>query len=153
MSPNMFPHTVTVYNVVTETDKGTMRSQQTSCITLLTGVLLAPADASRAQKSGRGSDDTATLYIPLYEGILKASDPDTGTEKTFCGPTEFRATEDKASLWTLEPGRDTFFVKGAVVEQGKSYQEIRQAHDGVYEVTSVKLYDMGGLPNIEVGGK
>ena len=153
MSPSMFPHTVTVYNTVTETDTSTMQTLKTHFMTLLTGVCLAPVDASKAQANGRNSADTATLYIPLYDGIMKATDALTGTEKKFCGPAEFKAAEDKGNLWTLEPGRDTFFVKGNVVEPDKSYQDIRQTHDFVFEVTSVNLYDMGGIPNIEVGGK
>ena len=145
----LMPHTVTVYNVVTDTNPTTFVDTVTNHITVLHGVLLDATKGQNVRQSGMEGADSVTLHIPLN---VKATDGVTGAEKTYVGAMEFWRAADKSGLWTLTPDRNTFFVKGEVVEADKSEEYINMMHDGVYTVTKVDEKDFGGLPHWEVGG-
>ena len=147
--PSMFPHTVTLYNVQTETDPATLADRRTNHITVLRGVFLDESKAVNVRQSGLEGADAVDLYIPFP---VTALDGVTGKAKRYVGPLEFWRAEDKRELWTLSTGGDTFFVKGAVVEPDAGVDLIEMKYDGVYTVTKVDNKDYGGLKHWEVGG-
>jgi len=147
----MFPHTVTVYNMMEDTTTG----MDTYNITILRGVFLDVSKAANVMKSGLASADAATLYIPMS---IKAVNGETGEEQKFVSPKEYEQLEDVSGYWTLRTGgkssvTDCFFVKGEVVEEA-SYSDISRRYDDVYDVTSVDTKDFGSksMWHWEVGG-
>ena len=145
----ILPHTVTVYNVVKETDATTFTETTTNYMTVLSNVLLDASKGANVRQSGLVSADAVTLYIPIN---VTAVDAVTGNAKTYVEPMEFWAAEDKTDKWTLSTDKNTFFVKGNVVEAGKSVEYISMKHSGVYDVSKVDEKDFGGLAHWEVGG-
>lgn len=175
----LMPHVVTIYNVVTETDPETFEDVSTNYITVLSGVLLDATKGTNVIKSGLEGADAVTLHIPFD---VKAVDGATGAEKRYVGPMEFWRAEDKSGIWTLSTDRNTFFVKGDVIEDDwqafspEDYDGVLSAdgylmvvdrnvrateefinmmHDNVYTVTKVDEKDFG-LPTMqhwEVGGR
>ena len=145
------PHTVTLYNVSTETDPETFDDVTTNHITILRGVFLDANKGTNVIRSGLESADAATLHIPF---TVEAVDGESGEAKEYAGPMEFWAADDKSGLWTLSAGRNTFFVKGEVVEPEKTYEYIAMAYDDVYTVTKVDTKDFGSphMRHFEVGG-
>lgn len=143
------PHTVTLYNVTKETNPQTFEDEITNNITILSGVFLDASKATNVRQSGLEGADAVNLYIPFS---VDATDGITGRKKDYCPPMEFWATEDKAGLWTLTTDRNTFVVKGEVVED-ESEEYINMAHDGVYTVTKVDEKDFGSphMQHWEVG--
>ena len=147
---DMFPHVVTVYNVVTEEDPSTFEETTTNHITILRGVLLDAVKAKNVNESGLVGADAVNLYIPTS---VEAVDGVTGEPKQYVGPIEFWRAEDKSGLWTLSAGENTFFVKGEAVHPNWSAQKIDAAYDDVYNVKTVDLKDFGGeMSHWEVGG-
>lgn len=149
MHTSMFPHTVTIYNVSTETDKTNFEDVTTQHITVIHGVLLDAVKAANVRESGLEGADAVDLYIPFD---VKAVDGVTNEPKEYIGPVDFWKMEDKSKYWTLSDGGDTFFVKGVVVEPDKDREFIDMAYDDVYTVTKVDEKDFGGLQHFEVGG-
>lgn len=146
----MFPHTVTLYNVVTEEDPATFDEVTTNHITVLEGVLLDTVKAHNVNESGLVDADSVTLYIPRS---VKATDGVTGEPKAYTGPVEFWNAENWDGLWTLSTGQNTFFVKGKAIHPDWSSQKIDAAYDDVYTVTKVDFKDFGGeMSHWEVGG-
>ena len=147
---DMFPHTVTLYNVATEEDPATFEETRVNHITILEGVLLDAVKAQNVNRSGLESADSVTLYIPVW---VSAKDGVTGVEKRYVGPVEYWNADDKSGLWSLSTGQDTFFVKGKAVHPDWSTQKIDAAYDDVYNVTKVDFKDFGGdMSHWEVGG-
>lgn len=149
---SMFPHTVTVYNTVQETDPETFEDTLTNYITVLTGVLVDETKAANVAESGLEGADAVNLYIPTD---VTATDGVTGAEKTFVGPMEFWSAEDKSSIWTLSVdgnGGTSFFVRGTVVEETGTFESINLLYDGVYNITKVDNKDFGNLSHWQVGG-
>ena len=147
---DMFPHVVTLYNVVTEEDPSTFQEKTVNYITILRGVLLDASKVSNVNKSGLEGADAVNLYIPLS---VTAVDGLTGTEKRYCGPVEFWRAEDKSDLWTLSDAGNTHFVKGEAVHKDWSVQKMEAAYDDVYDVTKVDFKAFGGkMSHWEVGG-
>ena len=147
----MFPHTVTVYNMMEDTTTG----MDTYNITILRGVFLDVSKAANVMKSGLASADAATLYIPMS---IQAVNAKTGKEQQFVSPKEYEQLENVSGYWTLRTGgkssvTDCFFVKGEVVEEA-SYSDISRRYDDVYDVTSVDTKDFGSksMWHWEVGG-
>ena len=144
----MFPHTVTLYNVSTELDTGTMKDVLVNHITVLRGVLMEASKAVNVRVSGLDSADAVNLYIPFD---VDATDGETGEAKSYVGPVEFWPLVDKSKSWTLQPGQNCFVVNGEVVEADKDYQYIAAKYDNMYQVTQVYRMDFGGLAHFEVG--
>ena len=146
------PHTVTIYNVLTETNTTTFDDTTTNNITILRGVLLEPNKGYNVRESGLATADDATLYIPFS---VAAVDGTTGNAKTYVDPVAYWLANDKSGLWTLSADGNTFFVKGEVVEARKSETYINAKHGFVYDVTKVDLKDFGSadMQHFEVGGK
>lgn len=145
----MFPHTVSIYNVIQETDAATFEEVERVYVTLLRGVLLDASKAVNVRESGLVSADAVNLYIPF---TVEAVDGTTGAAKQYAPPQAFWAAADRSGLWTLSVegnGGETFFVKGEVVEKNAS---VARAHDDAYNVTKVDMKDFGGLQHWEVGG-
>lgn len=149
---NMFPHTVTVYNVLEDEKTGL----PTFNITILRGVFLDISKGSNVMKSGILDADSATLHIPMG---IKAVNALTGEEQKFIGGKEYERLNDVSRFWTLRTSGGTsaqecFFVKGEVAEQSE-YQSMRARHDFVYDVSSVDTRDFGSknLWHWEVGGR
>lgn len=144
------PHTVTVYNVVTETDPATFDDVTTNHITILRGVFLDASKGTNVRESGLEGADAVILHIPFD---VVAVDGITGSAKAYASPMAFWRAADKSGLWTLSADRNTFFVKGEVVED-ESEEYINLMHDGVYTVTKVDEKDFGSaaLRHFEVGG-
>lgn len=146
----MFPHTVTLYNVVTEEDPATFEETTVNYITILRGVLLDATKGKNVNESGLEGADAAVLYIPLS---VEAVDGITGAAKKYAGPVEFWRADDRNGLWTLSASGNTFFVKGEAVNPDWSAQKIEAAYDDVYDVTKVDFKDFGGdMSHWEVGG-
>jgi hypothetical protein len=146
------PHMVTLYNVFHTVDESTFEESTETYITILEGVFLDQSKGVNVRESGLESADAATLYIPFS---VHATDGLTGNEKRFAEPVEFVKAADKTGLWTLEPGRNTFFIKGGVVAPGETEMHTQLGHDGVYTVTKVDAKDYGSpsMQHWEVGGK
>lgn len=109
------PHTVTVYNVVRETDPATLKDVTNLYVTVLDGVFCEESKGVNVRKSGLEGADAVNLYIPF---TVKAVDGFSGKLKTYTDPQAFFASSDRAGLWTLSTtgnGGDTFFVKGEFV--------------------------------------
>lgn len=148
---SMFPHTVTVYNIVRETDPATLADTTRLYGTVLRGVLCEASKGVNVRKSGLEGVDAVTLYIPFS---VAAEDVKTGAAKAYTGPQAFWAAEDKAALWTLSysgNGGQTVFVKGGFVTEDET---ILLAHDDCYTVTKVDAKDFGSadMQHWEVGG-
>lgn len=147
---DMFPHTVTVYNVSSEERPPAFEPALVNYIAVLRGVLLDESKASNVSKSGLEGADAVNLYIPAD---VEAVDGVTGEKKSYAGPIEFWRAEDKTGLWTLSAGRNCFFVKGEAVHPDWTVQTIEAAYDSVYDVTKVDFKDYGGeMSHWEVGG-
>lgn len=147
---DMFPHVVTLYNVVREEDPATFDEVEVNYITILEGVLLDAVKAVNVNRSGLEGADSVMLYIPKN---VKATDGVTGNPKENIGPVEFWKAVDKSGLWALKPGQDCFFIKGRAAHPDWSAQKLEAAYDGVYDVTKVDFKDFGGeMSHWEVGG-
>lgn len=146
------PHTVTVYNTTTETDPATFADVTSNNITVLRGVFLDSNKGYNVRATGLETADSATLYIPFSTvGV----DGVTGAEKTYADPVSFWNAPDKSGLWTLSTDGNTFFVKGEVVEPGKSSVYINSKYGYVYDVTKCDRKDFGSadMQHFEAGGK
>lgn len=146
------PHTVTVYNVSTETDPETFEDTTVNHITVLSGVLLDATKGYNVRTSGLSTADSVTLHIPFS---VHAVDGVTGTSRTYVDPVDFWNAQDKSTLWTLSTNGNTFFVKGNVVEPDKNSTYINTKYGEVYDVTKVDRKDFGSprMQHFEVGGK
>lgn len=145
----ILPHTVTVYNIVTDEDEN-FRSITTNYMTILRGVLVDETKGRNVRESGLESADAVILHIP--RGVV-AVNAETGKEVAYVEPMDWYNAEDKSGIWTLSVDRGTFFIKGEVVEPGMTESYINMKHSGVYTVSSVDNKDFGGLAHFEVGGK
>ena len=145
------PHTVTVYNVLHETDPATFEDTDSVNITILRGVFLDASKATNVRQSGLVSADAVNLYIPFG---VNATDGTSGTAKSYAKPQAYWSAQDRRSLWTLSfegNGGETFFIKGEVVLQDLN---AARAHDDCYVVTKVDEKDYGSpdMQHWEVGG-
>lgn len=146
------PHTVTVYNIVRETDLSTLKEVDHIYITILRGVMLQASKGANVRESGLEGADAANLYIPF---AVEAVDGKTGAAKTYAKPQEFFKSADRNGLWTLSyngNGGDTVFVKGEFVSDDMTAVE---SHDDCYNVTKVDAMEYGSadMRHWEVGGK
>lgn len=146
------PHTVTIYNIVQETDPATLEETERAYITILRGVMLQASKAVNVRESGLESADAVNLYIPFS---VKAVDGTTCKPKTYTGPQAFYNAADKSGLWTLSVNGDggtTFFVKGEFVTDNET---VALAHDDCYNLTKVDMMDYGSpdMMHFECGGK
>ena len=147
------PHTVTIYNVMQESDES-FNDTQKSYITVIRGVMLQASKAANVRTSGLEGADAVNLYIPFSAAAV---DGVTGAEKRYIGPQEFWHAPDKSRLWTLSMdgnGGTTFFVKGEAVEPDKTEELIETLYDDVYKVTKVDVKDFGSpsMKHWQVGG-
>lgn len=149
MAHSMFPHTVTLYTTLTETDPETLEDTEHQHITILRGVLLDASKAANVNKSGLEGADAANLYIPFD---VEAVDGLTGGEKVYADPVAFLNADDKSGLWTLSDGGNTVFAKGEIVEPDRDVAFLELKYGNVYTVTKVDEKDFGGLAHWEVGG-
>lgn len=146
------PHTVTLYYATEDPVTFT----QLVNITILHGVFFDAAKAANVRTSGLEGADSVNLFIPFgvdaYDGLYAGLDEH--PRKKFVGPKEYEAAADKSGLWTMDVGVNCFFVKGEVVEPGKSFQYINANYDDVYKVTKVDEKDFGSpaMQHWEVGG-
>lgn len=146
------PHTITVYNVVRETDPATFEENTNLYATILHGVMLQASKAVNVRESGLEGADAVNLYIPFS---VVAKDATTGKKKRYAGPQDFWSAEEKSGLWTLSTngnGGITFFVKGEFVTDNET---LALSQDGCYTVTKVDEKDFGSVDmrHWEVGGK
>lgn len=148
---DMFPHTVTVYNVTAENPDTLMPDVQ---ITILRGVFLEISQGANIVKTGLENADAATLHIPMR---IKAVNAVTGQEQKYVPPKEYDRLTDKSGFWTVgrRDNQTCFFVKGEVVEQMADYAAINDRYDFCYAVTTVDIPDYGNpeLRDFVVGGK
>lgn len=145
------PHTVTIYNIVRETDLSTLKEVEHVYITILRGVMLQASKGANVRESGLEGADAANLYIPF---AVEAVDGKTGATKTYAKPQEFAKATDRSGLWTLSyngNGGETVFVKGEFVPDN---MDIVQHQDDCYNVTKVDAMDYGStsMQHWEVGG-
>lgn len=146
------PHTVTLYNVIQETDPTTFEDREYVYITILRGVFLDASKATNVRLSGLESADAVDLFIPF---AVHAVDGITGKTKHYVNPQEFWQAPPvtREALWTLGVegnGGETFFVKGEVVAP----VNVARAHDNAYNVTKVDAKDFGrvSMRHWQVGG-
>lgn len=145
------PHTVTIYNIVRETDPATLDEVTHVYITILRGVMLQASKGANVRESGLEGADAANLYIPF---AVEAVDGKTGAAKTYAKPQEFVKAADRSGLWTLSyngNGGETVFVKGEFISDNMT---VVQYHDDCYKVTKVDAMDYGSadMRHFEVGG-
>lgn len=145
------PHTVTIYNIVQETDPATLDEVTHVYITILRGVMLQASKGANVRESGLEGADAANLYIPF---AVEAVDGKTGAAKTYAKPQEFVKAADRSGLWTLSyngNGGETVFVKGEFISDNMT---VVQYHDDCYKVTKVDAMDYGSadMRHFEVGG-
>lgn len=150
---SMFPHTVTIYNIVQEIDPATLDEVEKIYITILRGVMLQASKGVNVRESGLEGADAANLYIPF---AAEAVDGNTGAAKTYAKPQEFVKVTDRSGLWTLSydgNGGETLFIKGEFVFNGANLNVVRY-HDDCYNVTKVDAMDYGSpdMQHWEVGG-
>ena len=148
------PHTVTIYNIVRETDPATLDEVEHAYITILRGVMLQASKGANVRQSGLEGADAANLYIPF---TVEAVDGKTGVAKTYAKPQEFVKAADRSGIWTLSyggNGGETLFIKGEFVFDGTNLNVVRY-HDDCYNVTKVDAMDYGSadMQHWEVGGK
>lgn len=148
----MFPHTVTIYNIVRETDPATLDEVTHVYITILRGVMLQASKGANVRESGLEGADAANLYIPF---TVEAVDGKTGAAKAYAKPQEFVKAADRSGLWTLSyngNGGETVFVKGEFISDNMT---VVRYHDDCYNVTKVDAMDYGStdMQHWEVGGK
>lgn len=145
------PHTVTLYNVSMEINPETLEETTRNHITILEGVFLDESKGANVRESGLVGADAATLYIPFS---VNAIDGLTGRKKRFVPWHEFIISEDKSELWTLDVGRNTYFVKGVVVDENTTVSILEMTTDGVHMVSKVDKKDYGSVSmrHWEVGG-
>ncbi len=146
------PHTVTVYNIVRETDPATLGEVEHVYIAILRGVMLQASKAANVRESGLEGADAANLYIPF---AVEAVDGKTGAAKTYATPQEFAKAVDRSGLWTLSydgNGGETMFVKDEFISDDLN---VVRYHDDCYNVTKVDAMDYGSadMRHWEVGGK
>lgn len=147
---SMFPHTVTLYNVITEENPATFEETEVNHITVLQGVLLDATKAKNVNESGLVGADAVMLYIPKD---VTATDGVTEDPKEYVAPVAWWRADDRSNIWTLAPGENMFFVKGIAVHEDWSGQKIEAAYDDVYNITKVDFKDFGGnMSHWEVGG-
>lgn len=159
-TPSMFPHTITLYNITSETDKDTYEDVVTNYITILKGVLVDDSKAVNVRESGLVGADAVNLYIPFD---VKATDALTGKEKGFIPPIEFWRSDEMDKHWTLAISAKgaplngyTFFIKDiALPPDGIKPDMVREVvevmYDDVYNITKIDTKDFGGLQHWEVG--
>lgn len=145
------PHTVTIYNIVRETDLSTLKEVEHVYITILRGVMLQASKGANVRESGLEGADAANLYIPF---AVEAVDGKTGATKTYAKPQEFVKATDRSGLWTLSyngNGGETVFFKGEFFSDN---MDIVQHQDDCYNVTKVDAMDYGStsMQHWEVGG-
>jgi hypothetical protein len=145
------PHTVTIYNVVQETDPATLDEVEKVYTTILRGVMLQASKGVNVRESGLESADAVNLYIPFS---VEAVDGKTGAAKAYAKPQEFAKAADRSGLWTLSyngNGGETVFVKGEFISDNMT---VVQYHDDCYNVTKVDAMDYGSpdMQHWEVGG-
>lgn len=145
------PHTVTIYNIVRETDPAMLDEVTHIYITILRGVMLQASKGANVRQSGLEGADAANLYIPF---AVEAVDGKTGEAKTYAKPQEFVKAADRSGLWTLSyngNGGETVFVKGEFISDNMT---VVQYHDDCYKVTKVDAMDYGSadMRHFEVGG-
>lgn len=150
---SMFPHTVTLYNVVQEIDPTTLDEVTHVYITILRGVMLQASKGANVRESGLEGADAANLYIPF---TVEAVDGKTGAAKTYAKPQEFVKAADRSGLWTLSydgNGGETLFIKSEFVLDGTNLNVVRY-HDDCYNVTKVDAMDYGSadMQHFSVGG-
>lgn len=140
------PHTVTVYTIIE--DEATF--EVTENITILKGVFVDSVKAINTVMTGSASADAVNLYIPFS---VNAVDGITGEAKRFVPPVEYLNRTDKSGVWTLDT-KNSFFVKGEVVEPGSGFGGINLRHDSVFEISSVDPKDFGSpeMQHWEVAG-
>lgn len=146
------PHTVTVYNVVRETDPATLKDVTNLYVTVLYGVFCEASKGVNVRKSGLEGADAVNLYIPF---TVKAVDGFTGNPKTYTGPKDFFAASDRTNLWTLSyagNGGETLFLKGKFVTDNEG---VALSQDNCWSVTKVDAKDYGSaaMQHWEVGGQ
>lgn len=146
------PHTVTVYNIVRETDPATLDEVTHIYITILRGVMLQASKGANVRESGLEGADAANLYIPF---AVEAVDGMTGKPKKYVGPQEFYRATDKTGLWTLSVngnGGVTFFIKGELVTDK---EDVALSQDNCWNLTKVDAMDFGSadMQHWECGGK
>ena len=147
----MFPHSVTVYNIIQDEDPSTLKEVTHIYITILRGVMLQASKGANVRESGLEGADAANLYIPF---AVEAVDGKTGAAKTYAKPQEFVKAADRSGLWTLSyngNGGETVFVNGEFISDNMT---VVQYHDDCYKVTKVDAMDYGSadMRHFEVGG-
>lgn len=145
------PHTVTIYNIVRETDPATLDEVEHVYITILRGVMLQASKGANVRESGLEGADAANLYIPF---VVEAVDGKTGAAKIYAKPQEFVKAADRSGLWTLSydgNGGETMFVKDEFISDDLN---VVRYHDDCYNVTKVDAMDYGSadMRHFEVGG-
>lgn len=145
------PHTVTIYNIVRETDSATLEEIEHVYTTILRGVMLQASKGVNVRESGLEGADAANLYIPF---TVEAVDGKTGVAKTYAKPQEFAKAVDRSGLWTLSykgNGGETVFVKGEFISDDMGTVLY---HDDCYNITKVDAMDYGSrdMWHWEVGG-
>lgn len=146
----MFPHTVTIYSIYTDTDPSTFKEVTVNHITVLRGVLFDASKGRNVTQSGLESADSVNLYIPFS---VDAVDGVTGAKREYTDSLTFWRMDDKSDYWTLSvKNQNCFVVKGEIVHPDWTVQKIEAAYSDVYDISKVDKKDFGGeMAHFEVG--
>lgn len=134
------PHTVTIYNIIRETDFESITDTEQVGVTVLRGVMLQADCKVRAHEPGLADNSSVTLYIPQN---AIAENGETGLPETFVDPSTYMDAADKSGMWTLS-------VKSGSIEtlivKGESTEDVNTLRNGenCWKVTGVALKDFGG---------
>lgn len=98
---------------------------------------------------------TVTLFQPsgrtVLTGVLLESTRGTSVTKTAQNSADSVTLHIPLPFTQIISPEKDYFARGDVPDAG-SYQKCREKYEA-YRVTSVSLYDYGGLQHLEVGGR
>lgn len=131
----MFPHTVTIYNKIAESN-----FQRT----VLSGVFWDSSKGAVVRKTGVSSADGLMLVIPMDAEVL--------SKRLYRKPKEWAALEDKTAFFTLQSG-DIVALGNIEYEVTRSSKELQQ-FDDVLTISNVDTRNYGGgMSHFEITGR
>jgi hypothetical protein len=126
----MFPHTITLYNKY-ESDDYTSGYQRT----VLTDVLFIVSKGTNVDTTGLKDADAVRITIP-FDG-----------HTDYLSPIAWDA--NKIGHWTLKEG--DIVVKGVVSDEDIDPETLKAKYNDVYQITTIDMFDFGGLQHWKVG--
>ncbi len=134
----LFPHTITVFNRISEDD-----DTETYAKALVSNVLFVKDENTARNKLGLANADTVTVYVP--QDCREASG------KMLVDAAMYEQLQDKSSSYCYRKG--DYICFGDVSLDNLSINELKNITENVFEITGLADYRFGGLPNLVVSAK